>query len=219
MGIGGSPSVGVKSPARQMLLSLVLCIATFAPLINASHPSPTMGRRLPSVLTLSEMETAMVEGLIELRASHGLSLLCISPSLTQAARDTVARALACGTPPSSHHLCDGSEPEERLAASGYTVEEGLFEPLMGYAQGCRKDDRGCGAKAIKLWREDPGASGVLEGTQWLQVGLAGGRGEDGEFVFAGFVGAVPGPWCAPRNRLGGERREQGDSPPRLRGGQ
>jgi uncharacterized protein YkwD len=146
---------------RTRVAALVFTIVVLA------APASGSADRRGAVSKAATLQSALVDQLNVLRASHGLSRLRVSPSLTTAA--TVHSTSMAKKGYFSHNSANGNSFSQRLA---------YFYPARGYRSWSVGENLLWGSpdigavRALKLWLASPPHRANLLNPRWREVGLA-----------------------------------------------
>jgi uncharacterized protein YkwD len=141
--------------------------ALVATIVVLAAPASGSADRWGAIRAAAMLQSALVDQLNVLRASHGLSRLRVSPALTTAA--TVHTTSMAKKGYFSHNSANGSSFSQRLA---------YFYPARGYRSWSVGENLVWGSpdigavRALKLWLASPPHRANLLNPRWREVGLA-----------------------------------------------
>jgi uncharacterized protein YkwD len=141
--------------------------ALVATIVVLAAPASGSADRRGAIRAAATLQSALVDQLNVLRASHGLSRLRVSPALTTAA--TVHTTSMAKKGYFSHNSANGSSFSQRLA---------YFYPARGYRSWSVGENLVWGSpdlgavRALKLWLASPPHRANLLNPRWREVGLS-----------------------------------------------
>ena len=155
-------------------------IALLAALTVLAGPATGSARPQGAVSPSGSVQTALVRQMNALRATHGLSLLRLSPALNAAAAVHSTQMARMGY--FSHNSANGQSFSQRVAS--YYPPRGYRSWTVGENLVYGSPDLGA-ARALRLWLSSPPHRANLLNPHWHELGLSAVHATSAPGVYGG----------------------------------